>query len=221
MNTCWEKIGIWGDKSCVELTNYSHCQNCPVYSITGRNLLEQKSPLDYRQEWTELLTQEKVTLKHTLQGQISVVIFRMGREWFALKSQFFQEITQISPIRAIPNRSNKILLGLVNIRGELNLCISLKELLGLEMSEKEDNFQQNEMIYQRMVVLEKEGNNWVFSVDQIYGVYRFHPDELEKIPDSLSKSGNNYTKGMIKWKDNNVNYLDDELLFYTLDHKVL
>ncbi|HEY9704617.1 MAG TPA: chemotaxis protein CheW, partial [Allocoleopsis sp.] len=152
---------------------------------------------------------------------ISVVIFRIGREWFALKSQFFKEITHILPIRAIPNRSNQILLGLVNIRGELNLCISLKELLGLQMSEKEDNFQQNEIIYQRMVVLEKEGNNWVFSVDQIYGVYRFSPDELEKVPDSLSKSGNNYTKGMIKWSDQNVNYLDDELLFYTLDHKVL
>lgn len=220
---CWNVIGVWGDRTCIELTTHTHCRNCPVYSTSGRNLLEREAPIEYVNKWTQLLAEEKANTQGlALQtiSTISVVIFRLGVEWLALPANLFKEITQISTIRTLPHRSNSILLGLANIRGEIQMCISLSALLGMDTTAASDT-NTSHVVYKRMVVVEREGNRWVFIVDEIYGVHRFQPNELRNVPASVSKSTNTYTKGMIGWRDRNVSYLDDELLFYTLSKKVL
>ena len=59
-------------------------------------------------------------------------IFRLGREWLALPTHVCQEMAEMRPIHTLPHRSGPVLLGLVNIRGSIRLCVSLRELLGLE-----------------------------------------------------------------------------------------
>ncbi|MDM9384291.1 hypothetical protein QUB80_26815 [Chlorogloeopsis sp. ULAP01] len=46
---CWNIIGIMGDRSCPELSNFIHCRNCPIYSAGGHQLLERCVPNNYRQ----------------------------------------------------------------------------------------------------------------------------------------------------------------------------
>jgi len=220
---CWRQIGVWGDRSCSELNQHTHCRNCPVYSTSGRNLLEREAPSTYIAEWTQLLAVEKVTTNgHSLQRQatLSVVIFRLGGEWLALPANLFKEVNQVSSIHKLPHRSNSIFLGLINIRGEIQMCISLKALLNIDSSSIISQNSSN-VVYQRMVVIEKEENRWVFPVDEIYGVHRLLPKEIRNVPASVSKSTNTYTKGIIYWQDKNVSYLDDELLLYTLSRRVL
>ncbi|MEH2443442.1 chemotaxis protein CheW [Nostoc sp.] len=227
---CWNFIGIEGDRSCPQLATYTHCRNCPVYSTAGRYLLERSIPEDYRHQWTELLAKSRVDensqISHALRTtQMTVVIFRLQREWLALSAQIFKEISPPSVVHTLPHRSNQILRGLVSIRGELRLCISLSDLLNLEAADTAVQ-SLSPVVYSRMVVLEKAGNTWVFGVDELYGVHRFHRDELQDPPKSLTQT---YTKGLFHWqpgvspieRSHSVSYLDDELLFTTLARKVL
>ena len=222
-NNCWNQIGVQGDHSCSELKTYIHCRNCPVYSTAGRHLLERETDADYVSEWTQVLAQEKVavTRQFTAAGTLSVVIVRLGKEWLALPAQLFKEVTPPCPIRTLPHRSNNILLGLVNIRGEIQLCVSLANLLGLETASAALAQNLTHVIYKRMVVVEKEENRWVFAVDEIYGVHRVGPEDLTHVPATVAKASQTYTKHLIKWQDRNVNYLDEELIFYTLTKKNL
>ncbi len=130
-NDCWNKIGVKGDRSCPELQKYVHCRNCPVFSNAGQRLFERQPPAGHLAEWTKRLAEpESVAAASTL----PVLIFRVGEEWLAIDISLLIEIAEPRPIHTIPHRSNHILVGLVNIRGELDLCISLSGLLGIESS---------------------------------------------------------------------------------------
>jgi chemotaxis-related protein WspD len=213
---CWNQIGVWGDRNCPELLAYSHCHNCPVYATAGRGLLEREAPAGYRDELTHSLAQEK---DEQAVDTISIGIFRLKGEWLALPAYTFTEITEPSAIHTLPHRSNNVLLGVVSIWGEIHICISLSEFLGLEATASSQTI--NPIIYQRMVVVEKEGDRWVFPVDEIYGIHRVHLDELQNVPATVSKTAGTYTTAIINWQNTSVSYLDDELLFYTLNKKLL
>lgn len=216
INSCWNQIGVWGDHSCPELKTSIHCHNCSVYSTAGRQLLNREAPEDYLNEQTSLLTKKKET---QLVEIISLSIFRLREEWFALPVQVFQEVTETALIRTLPHRSNKFFLGLVSIRGEIQLCISISELIGLETIVSNSNL--SPIIYKRMVVIAKEGNQWAFEVDEMHGVHRIPIDSLLNVPTTISKATTTYTKAIFEWNNYSVSYLDEELLFYTLNEKAL
>ena len=220
-NDCWNQIGVGGDRACPELKTFIHCRNCPVYSAAGRSLLEREVPQGYLDEWTHLLRSTVgVTNRVAPIGTISVGIFRLEGEWLALSAKTIKEVTQNCLIRTLPHRSNNILLGLVNIRGEIQLCISLKAFLGLDTPDT-NNQHLSPVVYERMVVVERDENRWVFPVDEISGIHRIQPNELGNVPSTVSKVSDTYTKGVIDWQDQSVSYLDDELLFFALSRKVL
>ncbi|MBO3458712.1 chemotaxis protein CheW [Aetokthonos hydrillicola Thurmond2011] len=230
VNDCWNHIGVEGDRSCTELTTFIHCRNCPVYSAAGRSLLEREAPVEYLNEWTSILS--KTQSEHSVSASqlsttvlglaqtISVMIFRLGGEWLALPVRLFQEVTQPCTIHSIPHRTNELFLGLVNIRGEILMCVSLSHLLDLETIADSTNHLSS-VTPQRMVVVGTNEERWVFTVDEVCGIHRFHNQELQAAPVVISKATEAYTKGVIHWQDQKVNYLDSDLLFYTLNRRVL
>jgi chemotaxis-related protein WspD len=234
IHRCWNTIGIRGDRSCPELANFIHCRNCPVYSVGGHQLLERSVPNNYRQEWTQLVAQSSAGVEKksvisadshlidgaNVQAALTVAIFRLQQEWLALSAQVFKETTPPKVIHSLPHRSNQILRGLVNIRGELHMCISLSHLLHLENSDRPPAT-ISPVVYQRMVVIEKAGEVWVFAVDELYGLHKFHQHELKNAPNSLAATNQTYVKGLFQWHTCSVSYLDEELIFATLARKVL
>lgn len=230
LDDCWNRIGVEGagDRSCSKLKTVIHCRNCSVYSTAGRGLLEREAPPEYVTEWTEVLA--KTQPDHTLSPisdaivrsaeTLSVTIFRLGSEWLALPIRLLQEVTQPCVIHTLPHRSNQLFLGLVNIRGEILLCVSLSHLLDLEAKDN-SSVHHNFVASQRMVVVVSEGNRWVFVVDEVCGVHRFKLSELQSTPVVISKASEGYTKGVIHWQGHKVNYLDMDLLFYTLNRRIL
>ncbi|AFY42089.1 chemotaxis protein CheW [Nostoc sp. PCC 7107] len=231
VESCWNVIGIEGDRTCAELATHTHCRNCPVYSAAGRYLLERPTPEKYRHEWTQLLAEsptEKTSHLPTYalrtKETLTVVIFRLQQEWLALPAQVFKETTPPSVIHTLPHRQNQVLRGLINIRGELLLCVSLSHLLNIESS---DTLRQGLSLvsHSRMAVIEKAGNAWVFPVDEIYGVHRFHRRKLHDAFRKVTQTTQTYTKGLFSWQPTNcptshtVGYLDDELLFTSLARK--
>ena len=71
-----------------------------------------------------------------------------------------------------------------------------------------------------MIVAGKNENKWVCPVDEVHGTYRFHLNEFKDAPVVISKASEAYTKGVVTWQGKKINFLDSELLLYTLSHKV-
>lgn len=232
LGNCWNIIGIAGDHNCPELSHFIHCRNCPVYSAAGRNLLERTIPENYRHEWTQFFYETKLATGNRLEHlpkaddnlaktkKHTVGIFRLQKEWLALPAQVLKETISPSLIHTIPHRSNEIFKGLVNIRGELQLCISLSNLLHLETVQALPDA-LSPIVYARMIVIAKGGNTWVFPVDEFYGLSRFNNFELRDAPNSATSTINTYTKGFFHWQSRSLSYIDDELLFMSLRRKLL
>jgi chemotaxis-related protein WspD len=209
LNDCWNKIGIWGNAECPELQKHIHCRNCPTYSAGARQMLNGTLPPGYLEEWTTFVAREKEIKEPDIH---STVIFCLGSEWFALSTRVFKEVAESKAIHSLPHRRQGIILGLVNIRGELLMCISLARALGLEKTQEKKRTAQ-----QRFLVISDEGKRLVFPVDEVGGIHHFSPKEVKQIPATLAGVAAVHTTGVLSWHGKSVGCLDDQLLFYTLN----
>jgi chemotaxis-related protein WspD len=211
---CWNEIGVHGDGTCRELQKFIRCRNCPVYSSAGVRLLDRPLPPEYRREWTEHFTREKPL---AAPRRNSAVLFRISAEWLALPTAAFQEVAERRLAHSLPHRQRGIVLGLVNIRGELLICVSLGHLLGLEKILPHETLRRTQ---ERLLVADWEGNRFVFPVDEIHGIYRFETQELKEPPATLVKSNRSYVQGILHWQERAVGLLDANLLFSSLNRSL-
>jgi len=151
-------------------------------------------------------------------GTFPVVTFRVGGEWLALPARFFSKIIDRVSIHSLPHRKKEVLKGVVNVHGEIQICVSLGHLIGLEEHDEEKEKEQK--LHARMMVVNKDGNVWVFPVKEIHGIHHVHPDLFQNVPVTVAKSKSTFTKEIFKWKDKHVALLDDELLFYSLKRSI-
>jgi chemotaxis-related protein WspD len=218
---CWKIEGVWGHKRprCSELDRVIHCRNCEIFVQAGRRLLDHEIDEKYQQEWTDIIAAPK---EEEVAGTFSVVIFRIGKEWLALKTQVFAEIIESAKFHTLPLRKSRILLGVINVHGEIQLCVSLQTLLGIEAEDR-----KHRQLPRRLMVINDGSDQWVFPVDEVYGIYPLHPVVLENIPVMLGKSPSAYSRGIFRWKKKDtdkmltdVAFLDDERLLYGLARNI-
>lgn len=213
IHDCWNRIGVEGNGTCQELLRYVHCRNCPVYSAAGLRLLDRRLTSDYRREQTEHYAARK---KLTTPAKISVLIFRLGLEWFALPSLALQEVAENRPMHSLPPRRRSVAIGLVNVRGELLVCASLSRLLGLN----ETHGVPARGPLPLLLVATWDGSRVAFPVDEVQRIQRFRQDELREAPSTVSRSAMTYARGVFVWRERTVGYLDAELLFPALDRSL-
>jgi chemotaxis-related protein WspD len=219
MENCWKRIGVWGQEEprCPILQQVIHCRNCEVFTRAGRNLLERSLPADYEHEWAQVFAIEK---KEEVHGTISVFIFRIAQHWFALPAQLLEEAITPQPFHTVPHRNNGILLGVINVHGEIQLCVSLQYLLELGSGVEQPKNTRNRTIYKRMIVVNKDERRWVFPVDEIHGIHKVHPQIFQNVPVTVAKAKTTFTRYLFDWKGTTVALLDDELLLYKLTRSV-
>lgn len=226
IDDCWNRIGVKGDGSCPELKQHVHCRNCPVYADAGHRLFDREPPTDCVREWTQQIAQtEPLEASDTA----PVLVFRCGEEWLGLHVAQVIEVGVPRVVHRIPHRSTKLLLGLVNIRGELQLCVALRELLGIDSVEDSTASQSKNADasasdvsdnMQRLVVVERESQVWAFDVDEVAGVSRFPLSELGNVPATVANSLARYSRGVFLWNEKAIGFLDDERLFEQLRRAV-
>jgi chemotaxis-related protein WspD len=179
-------------------------------------LLDREVPEDYLREWTAHVAAKKDLSE---QGTKSVVIFRIGVEWLALPTEVFHEIVESCKVHKLPQRRGGILGGLVNVRGELLVCVDLEALLGLDRATEAGAVLRGSCA--RLLVCNCKGGRLAFPVSEVYGVHRYHPRDLRSVPVTLAKATRGaYAAGILPWKDRTMGCLDDKLLFEALN-KVL
>jgi chemotaxis-related protein WspD len=213
VTNCWNSIGVHGDSSCKELKQAIHCRNCQVYSSAASKLLDAEPPADYIAHWTAHASRKRDVAER---ATVSVLIFRIGKEWFALQSASLTEIAGVRRIHSIPNRRNGMVLGLVNIRGELVVCVSLRGILNIEAVDADKRRGSSE----RWLVMQRDGASTVCPVDEVHGVERFKTQDLGALPATVSGAAARYTCATLNWSGRTVGVLDERALFQTVARNV-
>jgi chemotaxis-related protein WspD len=212
---CWNRIGVWGDRSCPELTAVIHCHNCPVFSDAGRRFLASPPPDGYLEAWTARLAEKEDEESTEVQG---VLIFRLGDEWLALPVTALREVISLRPIHRIPFHEG-LLAGVVNVRGELHLSIRMDHLLGLSHREDVNGDRSpspGRKAVPRLLVAGHGTETWVFRVDEVDRVHRLAMGELKPVPPTLGRAAIRFTRGVFCCPDRAVGLLDEERLFEVL-----
>jgi chemotaxis-related protein WspD len=200
---CWQTIGVTGDRSCPELSAVIHCRNCGVFARAAAELLEQAPPPGYAAFWAENVALEAAPVE----ASTSVVLFRLGREWLALDTAVLREVAGLRSVHPIPHRAHTLLEGLVNIRGELHLCLALDRLLEIPRDRRGPTA--------RMIVLEHRSETWVFRADEVFGVERLPTSSLGGSPATLPAPLAAVTRGIFPWREVHAGYLRGDALFAT------
>ena len=211
IDDCWNRIGVFsrGEKSCPRLVEFAHCQNCEQYIRSGRLLLNRPLPDDYRQELSERLSQP---LPQEAATSRSAFIFRAGDEWLGVKASLIKEVVDMGPIHSIPHKSSRIFRGIVNIRGRLELCVSIGGVLRIEPGA----MRQGTPAPERLIVAGKAGQSIVFPVSEVMGPVPYNTSALKPLPITVSGSKAVYTQGILSVNNQEVGMLDDAMLFRIL-----
>jgi chemotaxis-related protein WspD len=204
---CWTRIGVWGDRTCEVLPSVVHCHNCQVFTQAGRCFLDKASPPGYLQEWTRRLADP---LEEEPGDLLGVVIFRLGGEWLALPVSVLVEVTSPRRVHRVSHRGG-LLAGLVNIRGELHLCVHLDSVLGIARGEGREK---------RLLVVHRDGERWVFPVDEVDQVHRFPAATLTPPPATVGRALARLSRGLFHWRDRSIGLVDDARLFQALRGRI-
>jgi chemotaxis-related protein WspD len=205
---CWNRIGISGDRSCPELVKHIHCRNCPVFADAANRFFDRPAPSGYLADWAKLLA---APFKPAESKDLSLLIFRLRDEWLALLTEVVVEVTNPRPVHRIPHRSSDTLIGMVNLRGQLQLQVSLHGLIGVSPAETPLPAGKP-----RLVVIKRGGHTWAFEADDVHGVYRFARGRLQTVPSTLANPANSFSQAVISWQGKSVGFLDDERVFDSL-----
>ena len=141
------------------------------------------------------------------------LVFRLADEWLALPVATLVEVTHPRKPHRVPHRGG-LLAGLVNIRGELHLCIRLDLLLGI------DPPAEPTVNHPRLIAIRRDAEGWVFPADEVDQVHRVPASELAPIPPTLARSSSRLTRGVFNRDGRAIGLLDEDRLFQTLRERV-
>jgi chemotaxis-related protein WspD len=206
---CWNRIGVYGDRTCPELTAHVHCRNCPVFAAGGRRLFDRPPPPGYLAEWT---ARAAAPDPPPAGDTAAVVLFRVAAEWLALDVAQAVEVAAFRPVRRLPHHpADGLVSGLVNIRGELQLAVSLVHLLKLDPAPAGDPARR------RLVVADGGSGRWVFPADEVADV-RHVPAADRRPPPDTAAGG--FARGVFPWGNRMVGHLDGPRVFAELARRV-
>jgi chemotaxis-related protein WspD len=220
LDDCWNRIGVRGDRSCAELARHIHCRNCPLFSAAARTLLDVPALVGFRQTATEHFARPaQDELGHVAGADMqSAIVFRLRAEWYAIRTAACLEIADLRPIHSLPHRRDAAVLGVVNVRGELLVCISLALILGATVQpEGISTPSPRRAAMARLLVARGSTGTVVFPVDEVQGMERFCVRDLRDVPATVAQARKTYTHALISLADRTVGLLDQQRLFDTVD----
>ncbi len=212
IDLCWNRIGVFGDKTCPELADVIHCRNCSVFAAAGRALLDRTPSDEYVREWTQKIEQEN---ENSSSESFSLLLFRLGVDHYALLTTCFEEIAEVRSIHSLPHNKSHTLLGLVNVQGDVLLCVSLLSLFDIE-SPSVPSTPQSRCVYPRLVVISHNSERWVFPVDEVFDIHKIHPSKIQTTIKDEIKPDPPLSKGIFQWNQNRVVLLDEHQLCESL-----
>jgi chemotaxis-related protein WspD len=116
-------------------------------------------------------------------------------------------------VHRIPHRTNPIVAGLANLRGQLHLCASLHGLLDVVPMGDPD---ANSGRVPRMIVIRRGVESWVFTAEDVLGVPRVPQGLLRNVPSTLANATVSFSQAIFTWEGHSVGLLDEARVFDAL-----
>ena len=216
VDACWNRIGVQGDGSCPELEPHVHCRNCPVHADAALRLMDRDLRPGDLAEWTRHYAQPKTADRRR---EDSVVIFRVDAERLALPVRVVMEVADRRPIHSLPHRGAGLVLGVVNVRGVLLVCLSLRRALGIDRSGARTGSAETGGHW-RLLVIGGETIRAACPVDEVLGVHDVFDGMLGEVPATVAKASTTHSKAVVPWQGHSVGLLDERTLFRTLQRSL-
>jgi purine-binding chemotaxis protein CheW len=121
------------------------------------------------------------------QGLIEIVEFRVGAERYAIETTWVREVYQARTITIVPG-TPEFVVGIVNVRGRIISVIDIRGFFGLRGREASDDI--------RVLILRSDEMEFAVLADEIVGVSRIAPGELQATLPTLQGSRAEYLKGI-------------------------
>ncbi|HEV7705108.1 MAG TPA: chemotaxis protein CheW [Gemmatimonadaceae bacterium] len=203
---CWNEIGVTGDRSCVELAEHTHCRNCPSYaSAAGSRLDRPVSDAAIDAATAYYAAPREIESLSTA----ACFVFRIGSEWLGIPIGLLDEVVASKPTHSLPHRRGAVRLGLVSIRSDILVHVSLAGLLGIpDDASSPDNSSEHRRRAPRVVVLHDQRGRLAMSVDEVMGIHQYDPTVLRAVPSTLGQALVSYTHALLAVGDRMVGVLD-------------
>lgn len=204
VDDCWNRIGIYGDRSCERLPAHVHCHNCERYGAAAVELLDRYA-----------LVREQTHQQTPIPAASGIghIVFRLGEQWLALPSALLNEVSLVRPIHSVPHQRHRALLGVSNVRGTLVACLSLAHILAINDQTASVN---KGRVVPRMLVLNAADGPLVVPVDEVAGIEPL-PVNQALAAQGLDDAGlGRFADKVLAWSGRSVTLLDAERLLNAL-----
>jgi len=211
---CWNEIGVMGDRSCVELAEHTHCRNCPSYAAVAGVRLDRPVTDDAIDAATAYYAAPREVESLST---ASCFVFRIGAEWLGIPIALLDEVVASKPTHSLPHRRGAVRLGLVSIRSDILVHVSLSGLLGIPDDEATPSAAlEHRRRAPRVIVLQDEKGRLAMSVDEVMGIHQYDPALLRAVPSTLGQALVSYTHALLAVGDRMVGVLDGARVLATM-----
>lgn len=147
----------------------------------------------------------------TAAAEFQTVVFRLGREYYALPIEQVHEIIRLQPVTRLP-RTARFMEGIINLRGEVVPVIDLRKRFDLEAAESSET---------RIVVAEVGEVRMGMVVDAVTEVLRISRDVVQPPEAFRSLMDVEFMTGVAKLEDRLIVILDLEALFSVREQQAM
>ncbi|QRY81958.1 purine-binding chemotaxis protein CheW [Pseudomonas sp. PDNC002] len=204
VDDCWNRVGVRGDRSCPKLVEYIHCRNCPVHAAAAISLLDR-----YALGGEEPVQMPVESGETAIEDGRAHLIFRLGEEWLGLPTRALAEVAPACVVHSLPHQRSPALLGVANVRGTLVACVSLGELLGLDIRAAA---RDDARIVPRMLILAATGGPIISPVDEVDGIHELSESAVITASSHSHAANDRFTRGVMQWRQRSIRLLDQEAL---------
>lgn len=207
---CWTTIGVWGRERprCPLLEQVVHCRNCEKYIAAGKQALQRPATAEYARDWAKLIAApHPVRAEHLL----TVLVFRVGDEWFSLPTHYLQSIERRRRIHTLPHSTSALVKGVVNVAGEVCACFSIGSLLGIERPSAQDSAERT-AVPEGLLVMRRNKSNFVFPVTEIKELIELDLADITPVPSTVKPSAASYLLGIFELGKLHIGHLDADLV---------
>lgn len=134
------------------------------------SLFDRAPPPGHLEDWTRHL---EVAPPEAPEAWLAVLVFRLGREWWALELPHCLEVLAPGRSHSLPHPRPDVLLGVAGVRGRLDLLVSLGPLLGGSAAERPEHW---------VVFGTGLATRFVTPVDRVEGTLALDPGTLQAPP---------------------------------------
>jgi chemotaxis-related protein WspD len=149
----------------------------------------------------------------------SCFVFRLGSEWLALPMALLDEVVAARATHSLPHRRGAVKIGVLSVRGDILVHVSLAGLLGIPDDEAAPpSANGHRRSAPRVVVLADGRGRLAISVDEVMGIHRYDPVVLRPVPATLGQAMISYASALLAVGDRIVGVLDGSRVLASLSH---